>query len=70
LYSVRKYQGMNLIRAIIIDDEEHNRNVLQTLLNKHCPTIDVVSFADSADTAFNLIRLLKPQLIFLYIKMH
>lgn len=60
---------MNTITSIIIDDEEHNRNVLKTLLQKYCPNIHVISEASNADDAYILIDKLKPQLIFLDIKM-
>jgi two-component system LytT family response regulator len=60
---------MSDIAAIIIDDEEHNRNVLHTLLKKHCPLINVVAEAIDVDDAFEKINQLNPQLIFLDIKM-
>jgi len=58
-----------MITAIIVDDEIHNRNVLQTLLKKYCPEIKVLDEADSAPEAFFKIVEQKPQLIFLDIKM-
>jgi two-component system LytT family response regulator len=60
---------MSKVTAIIIDDEEHNRNLLATLLEKHCPLINVISQAGSVDEAFNEINTKKPQLIFLDIRM-
>lgn len=60
---------MNAIKTIIIDDEEHNRNLLSTLLKKHCPSIEICSEAVNADDAFELIKLHKPKLIFLDIRM-
>ncbi len=60
---------MNLVSAIIIDDEEHNRNVLQSLLTKYCPLINVVAEASNVNDAFDLIKDKNPQLIFLDIKM-
>ena len=60
---------MNQVKAIIIDDEEHNRNVLKTLLAKHCKGVDIIGEANSADEGFNKIKALQPQLIFLDIKM-
>lgn len=60
---------MSSITAIIVDDEEHNRNVLKTLLQKYCSYISVISEAENADDAYVLINKLKPQLIFLDIKM-
>ncbi|MES2132651.1 MAG: response regulator, partial [Bacteroidota bacterium] len=60
---------MNPVKAIIIDDEEHNRNVLKTLLDRHCRGIEVIAEANSADDGFRKISTLHPQLIFLDIKM-
>ncbi|MGZ5486577.1 MAG: LytR/AlgR family response regulator transcription factor, partial [Nitrososphaeraceae archaeon] len=58
-----------MISAIIIDDEVHNRNVLKTLLEKYCPMIKVIEECGNAIDAFDKINELKPQLIFLDIKM-
>jgi two-component system, LytTR family, response regulator len=58
-----------MITAIIIDDEAHNRNVLRTLLQKHCPDIKVLDEAESAAEAFFKVIEQKPQLLFLDIKM-
>jgi two-component system LytT family response regulator len=58
-----------MISAIIIDDEIHNRDVLKTLLGKYCPMINLIGECGSASDAFDKINELKPQLIFLDIKM-
>jgi two-component system LytT family response regulator len=58
-----------MITAIIVDDEMHNRNVLKILLSKHCPNIKIIEESDSADAAYRKINELKPQLVFLDIKM-
>jgi two-component system LytT family response regulator len=60
---------MNTTTAIIIDDEDHNRNLLQTLLKKYCPLIDVICEAANVDDAYEKINTKKPQLIFLDIRM-
>lgn len=60
---------MNIVTALIVDDEEHNRNVLNTLLTKHCPLVQVIGEARNVDEAFALIHTKKPQLIFLDVKM-
>ncbi len=60
---------MSTITAIIIDDEEHNRNLLLTLLKKYCPFVDVICEATNADDAIEKIKSKKPQLVFLDIRM-
>ncbi|MBI3519590.1 MAG: response regulator [Bacteroidetes bacterium] len=58
-----------MITAIIVDDEKHNVVMLQSLLKENCPDIKVLDFANSADSGFEKINMLKPQLVFLDIKM-
>lgn len=58
-----------MITAIIVDDEKHNVVMLQSLLTENCPEIKIVDVANNADSAFEKINLLKPQLVFLDIKM-
>ncbi len=60
---------MKPITALLIDDEAHNRNVLRRLLGRHCPDIEVIGEAHSADAAYEAINDKKPALIFLDIKM-
>jgi two-component system LytT family response regulator len=57
------------IRTIIIDDESKSRLVLRTLLNRTCPQITILGEAADAEEAFELIKRLKPELIFLDIQM-
>jgi two-component system LytT family response regulator len=60
---------MNTIRTVIIDDEMANRTILKGLLDKHCPVIDVVGTAASATEGYNLIVKIKPDLLFLDVRM-
>lgn len=60
---------MSEITAIIIDDEEHNRNLLFTLLKKYCPLVEVICESANVDDAFEKINNKKPQLVFLDIRM-
>lgn len=60
---------MNLISALIVDDEEHNRNVLNKLIQKYCPQIQILAEATNADDAYTLINNKQPQLVFLDVKM-
>jgi two-component system LytT family response regulator len=57
------------IRALIVDDELNNRENLQALLSEYCKNVEVVGLADSVDSAFRIIQSLKPDLVFLDIKM-
>ncbi|MBL7934797.1 MAG: response regulator transcription factor [Bacteroidia bacterium] len=57
------------IKSIIVDDEDHNREVLKKLINMYCPELIVISEANSTETAFAIINDLKPELIFLDVKM-
>lgn len=57
------------IRSLIVDDEISNRQVLRSLLDRYCPTIEVIDEATSADQGFELINQLQPDLVFLDVKM-
>lgn len=58
-----------MAKALIIDDEIHCCDSLQWLLKNYCPEIDVAGTAHHAETAVQLIRKLKPQLLFLDVEM-
>lgn len=60
---------MTRIKSVIIDDETANRNLLDSLLKKHCPQIEIVGHAESADEGFELILRTSPDIVFLDIKM-
>lgn len=59
---------MTKITTIIVEDSRLARNELRELIKQH-PEIDVVAEAENADTAYELIISLQPQLIFLDINM-
>jgi two-component system LytT family response regulator len=59
---------MTKITTIIVEDSRLARNELRELIKQH-PEIDVVAEAENADTAYELIVSLQPQLIFLDINM-
>jgi len=57
------------MKAVIIDDEKHCREVLQTLLQKHCTGVEVVaSFADAGE-ALKQIEKISADVLFLDIEM-
>jgi two-component system LytT family response regulator len=57
------------IKSIIIDDELANRNLLTSMLQKHCGSIEILGIAASADEGFELINATNPELIFLDVQM-
>lgn len=60
---------MKKIKALLIDDEQHNIELLKSMLDKYCASIDVCGFASNADYATELIHTHQPELIFLDVKM-
>ncbi|MCG8574828.1 MAG: response regulator [Flavobacteriales bacterium] len=57
------------IRTIIVDDEERARRVLENLLVKYCPDVEVVATCSLVPEAVEKIQLLKPDAVFLDIEM-
>ena len=60
---------MQKIKAILVDDEEGARNVLNTLLVRFCPEIEVVSVCLNVLDAVEEVKKHKPQVVFLDVKM-
>ncbi|WP_142683469.1 LytR/AlgR family response regulator transcription factor [Chitinophaga polysaccharea] len=60
---------MSEIKAIIIDDEQHCIDALQTMLEKKCPGVQVTGTAKSVREAKVLIDDLQPDLVFLDVEM-
>lgn len=57
------------MKALLVDDEEGNRALLANMIQKHCSQITLLGSSSSADEAFHQINTLKPDLVFLDIKM-
>ena len=60
---------MNIINAILVDDEANNINLLQALIFENCHAVNVIANADYALEGYTLIKTLKPQLVFMDIDM-
>lgn len=60
---------MDKLRAIIVDDEESARDVLENLLLRFCPEVEVVAKAPDLPKAVEQINQQMPQLVFLDIEM-
>lgn len=58
-----------MIKTVIVDDEENNIGILQSLLTQFCPEIEIIGTAGNAIQAFTVIDELKPQLVFMDIEM-
>jgi two-component system LytT family response regulator len=60
---------MSEIKAIIVDDEQHCIDALQTMLQKKCPGVHVTGAAKSVRDAKELVDQLQPDLVFLDVEM-
>ena len=60
---------MNKIKAILVDDEESARDVLENLLLRFCPEIELLDKCNNVLQAVESIKLNKPNLVFLDIEM-
>lgn len=60
---------MSGIRAIIVDDEQHCIDALQTMLQKKCPEVTVLGGVNSVKEARDLIEEVQPDLVFLDVEM-
>jgi len=58
-----------MIKAIIIDDEANNQELISNLLSSYAENIQVVKTANSVETAYQAINDYQPDLIFLDIQM-
>ncbi|MGE4586632.1 MAG: LytR/AlgR family response regulator transcription factor [Mangrovibacterium sp.] len=58
-----------MYRTVIIDDDQFARRVLAQLFDQNLPDIEQVGEADSVDAGVNLIRSVRPDLVFLDIEM-
>ena len=56
---------MKKINAVIVDDEEHNIDLLARFLKKYCPMVSIIGWASTKEDAIQLINEEKPQLVFL-----
>lgn len=54
-----------MLKAIIIDDEQNARDVIATILRKHCPEVEVAGTADSVESGRAAIQKIKPDLVLL-----
>lgn len=58
-----------MIKAVIVDDEKKARELLNNMVEKHCPEVTILGLAESVQSGVDLIRKQNPDLIFLDIEM-
>lgn len=58
-----------MIKAIIIDDETNNQELIVNLLKSYCENVEVTTTAKSVETGYKAIMEHKPDLVFLDIEM-
>ena len=58
-----------MVRAVVVDDEKKGRHLLQNVLDKYCPEVEVVGEAENVKSAYALINEQNPDLVFLDIEM-
>ena len=59
-----------MITSIIIDDEKHCIDRLENLLKDFCAEVKVLAKCSDIDTAFEKIKMLKPDVIFLDVQIN
>lgn len=58
-----------MIKAVIVDDEKHNIENIEMLIQKHCPDVMIAGSAETIPEALDLIESQKPHVVFLDIQM-
>lgn len=58
-----------MIKAIIVDDEQAPREVLQELIAGFCPQVELIGEAENTSEAYSLIQHKDPDLVFMDIEM-
>jgi two-component system, LytTR family, response regulator len=57
------------MKAVIVEDELHSRETLRNLIEEFCPDVEVSGMAGSVKEAVELIRQVKPNVVFLDIEL-
>jgi two-component system LytT family response regulator len=60
---------LNMIRAILVDDEVHCLNSLSIQLSEHCSGVEILAKCMSGKSALEAIAKVNPELVFLDIEM-
>jgi two-component system LytT family response regulator len=58
-----------MIKAILVDDEINGAEALGALIRENCPEVDVIAIETDPEVGIDLIRRLRPDVLFLDIEM-
>lgn len=58
-----------MIKTVIIEDEQKSRDMLAAIIQKNCPELEIAGLAKNVTEGVDMIRNLKPELVFLDISM-
>ena len=59
----------NILKAVIIDDENHCVDIIEVILKKHCPNVQVMARANNGLQGLKAILQHEPDIVFLDIEM-
>lgn len=59
----------NKLKAILVDDEQDSRDILERYLIKYCPDVELLAKCDSVKTGIAAIEKHQPDIVFLDIEM-
>ena len=63
------FHNLDMINALIIEDEKKSADALVQLLKNYCPGISILGTGENVKEGVELVRTLKPELIFLDVMM-
>ncbi|PQJ11047.1 DNA-binding response regulator [Flavipsychrobacter stenotrophus] len=58
-----------MIQALIVEDEQYSRDILEGLLSKYSPQVEILDYACDANEAVEKIEALNPELVFMDIEL-
>jgi two-component system, LytTR family, response regulator len=58
-----------MVKILIVEDEQHSRELLETLIERHCAGVEIIATAVDANEAVEKINYLKPELVIMDIEL-
>ena len=69
MFNFTSKTNFKMLRTIVIDDEDYQRSAIEKVISRFCPNVSLVGSANSVKSGISTIKMKKPDLIFLDIKM-